>query len=71
MPVKGQIRIVAQSREEAEELAGYLWRATGSAAWFYRPKAGREGEWLVYGEVELPPGEQGQISDYLNKEQTT
>jgi spore germination cell wall hydrolase CwlJ-like protein len=54
--VKGELRIIAKSAEEAEELAGYLWRVTNGAAWFYAARQGRN-EWLCYGEIELPPDE--------------
>jgi len=50
--ITGSIRIVARTREEAEEIAGYLNRISGGNVWFERPKRGRM--WLVYGEVTVP-----------------
>lgn len=58
--VDGQIRIIAYRREDAEELAGWLNRITRGRVWFYRPQQGRS-EWLVYGEIELPPEEDTRI----------
>jgi len=52
--IHGEIRITAATQEEAEEIAGYLNRISGGAVWFYRPREGRR-EWLVYGEVDVPP----------------
>ena len=68
--MKGQIRLIAQSQEEAYELAGYLNRITRGAVWFYRPRQGRV-EWLVYGEIELPPEEHGLPTGFIRKEQET
>ena len=53
--ITGQIRSVAKTREEAEEIAGYLHRISGGNVWFHRPRPGRDTEWLAYGEVGVPP----------------
>lgn len=54
----GKLRIIAKTKEEAEEIAGYLNRRTGGNASFFRAKLGRrDGEWICYGDVELPAQE--------------
>lgn len=55
--IAGKLRIIARTREEAEEIAGYLWRLTGANARFYRARLGQKDEWLCYGEIEVPDNE--------------
>jgi hypothetical protein len=55
--IAGQLRIVAKTKDEAEEIAAYLHRLSGGRAWFGRPKQGREGDWIAVGEVEMPADE--------------
>lgn len=55
--ITGYVRIIADTREEAEEIAAYLYRTTGKLVCFNRAVQGRRGEWLCYGEMELPPEE--------------
>ena len=53
-----KLRIIAKTKEEAEEIAGYLNRRTGGNASFYRAKLGqKDGEWIAYGDIELPDQE--------------
>ena len=52
--IVGQLRVVAKTKDEAEEIAGYLYRLSSGRIWFHRPKQGREGDWIAYGEIEVP-----------------
>lgn len=55
--IPGKLRIIAATKDEAEEIAGYLWRISGANARFYRAKLGQKDEWLCYGEIEMPSSE--------------
>jgi hypothetical protein len=53
----GKLRIIAKTKEEAEEIAGYLNRRTFNTS-FYRAKPGqKDGEWVAYGDIEVPDQE--------------
>jgi len=55
--IVGKLRIIAKTKEEAEEIAGYLYRHTGGKASFFRAKIGQKDEWIVYGDIEVPDQE--------------
>lgn len=55
--IVGKLRIVAKTKQEAEEIAGYLNRRTNGKASFLRAKIGQKDEWICYGDVELPESE--------------
>ena len=52
--IVGKLRIVATTKEEAEEIAGWLNRLTQGNASFYRAKLGQKDAWICFGDIELP-----------------
>lgn len=54
--ITGKLRIIAKTKEEAEEIAGYLNRRTFNTS-FFRAKLGQKDEWICYGDIEVPDQE--------------
>ncbi|HEX9442029.1 MAG TPA: hypothetical protein VF909_20235 [Roseiflexaceae bacterium] len=55
--IVGKLRIIAKTKEEAEEIAGYINRRTSGKASFYRAKLGQKDEWIAYGDIDVPDQE--------------